>query len=213
MRTLITAGPTREFIDDVRYISNASTGRMGCALARAAKEAGDHVTLVCGHLECEAPEGDTLIPVVSAKEMHDAVLHQAPKADVVIMAAAVADYRPAERPPGKRKKARRELVLPLPRTPDILAELGRQKGEQVLVGFALDVENRTEAAVSKLRSKNLDLVVANSPAAIGAQRATVELIFASGESETLENRPKSEIARRIIAAVRRMAADSAAENS
>lgn len=213
MRTLITAGPTREFIDDVRYISNASTGRMGCALARAAKGAGDHVTLVCGHLECEAPECDTLIPVVSAKEMHEAVLHLAPKADVVIMAAAVADYRPVERTPGKIKKAGRELVLPLTRTPNILAELGRQKGEQVLVGFALEAENRTEAAARKLRSKNLDLVVANSPTAIGAQRATVELIFASGHTETLENQPKSEIAKQIIAAVRRIAAGSAGENS
>jgi len=201
MRYLVTAGPTREFIDDVRFLSNASSGRMGCALARAAKDAGGRVTLVYGAIAGAPPECDRLVPVTSAEEMRNAVIEHAARADAIIMAAAVADYRPAERTPGKIKKSADELVLRLARTPDILAELGRQKGGRILVGFALEAENARENALQKLREKDLDLIVVNSPAAMGADRASVELLFASGESEELADFPKSEIAARIIRAV------------
>ncbi len=201
MRYLITAGPTREFIDDVRYLSNASSGRMGCALARAALDAGGQVTLVCGPIECAPPDGATLVRVISAAEMREAVLERFEQADAVIMAAAVADYRPAKRVAGKIKKTDRELVLRLAPTDDILAELGRRKGGRILVGFALEAEDARENALRKLRDKNLDLVVVNSPAAMGAEIADAELIFASGENQALKQLTKSSIARRIIAAV------------
>ena len=215
MNILVTAGPTREFIDDIRYLSNASSGLMGCALARAAKEAGHRVTLVCGPLACEPPDCDEVVHVVSADEMRRAVLERAPQADAIVMAAAVADYTPAERAPGKIKKTEGQLVLRLKRTADILAELGGSKGGRIHVGFALEAENARENALRKLREKNLDLIVINGPAAMGAERATVELIsfdpealdgFASGESETLTDLPKSEIARRIVSAVDKMKA-------
>ena len=208
MNILITAGPTREFIDDVRFLSNASSGRMGCALARAAKAAGASVTFVYGPAPCDPPECDELVRVISAEEMRGAVLERAPRADAVIMAAAVADYRPARRIPGKLKKTNEDLVLPLEPTPDILAELGAQKGGRILVGFALEAvgglaeaDNARENALRKLREKNLDLIVVNSPAAMGAERSTVELLFASGESETLADVSKDDIARRVVSAV------------
>jgi len=201
MRVLITAGPTREFIDDVRYLSNASSGRMGCALAHAAEAAGHRVTFVCGPIECDPPACDTLVPVTSAAEMHHAVIQHLDGADAVLMAAAVADYAPAERRPGKIKKTDGEQALRLVRTADILAELGRRKEGRVLVGFALEAQNARENALRKLREKNLDLIVLNGPAAMGAGRATVELLFASGEAETLEHQPKADIAVRIIQAV------------
>ena len=201
MNILITAGPTREFIDDVRFLSNASSGRMGCALARAAKDAGARVTLVYGPAPCEPPECDELVRVVSAEEMRGAVLERAPHADAVIMSAAVADYRPATRIAGKIRKSEGELVLPLARNPDIAAEIGRSKSGRIHVGFALEVDNARENALRKLREKNLDLIVVNSPAAMGAERSTVELLFASGESETLADVSKDDIARRVVSAV------------
>ena len=201
MNLLITAGPTREFIDAVRYISNASSGRMGCALAHAAAEAGHAVTFICGPIACEPPACETLVPVMSAAEMARAVREHAPRADAIIMAAAVADYTPAEPRRGKMKKTEGELVLRLRRTTDILAELGRDGGRPTLVGFALEAENARENALRKLREKHLDLIVVNGPATMGADHASAELLFASGEAETLTDSPKTEIARRIIRAV------------
>ena len=201
MNILVTAGPTREFLDDVRYLSNASSGLMGCALAQAAADAGHSVTLVCGPITCEPPACDTLIPVTSAAEMAQAVREHAPRADAVIMAAAVADYAPAERAAGKISKTEGDIVLLLLRTTDILAELGGDKGGRILVGFALEADNARENALRKLREKNLDLIVANGPAAMGACHSTAELIFASGEIETLVDTPKTEIAAHIIHAV------------
>jgi phosphopantothenoylcysteine decarboxylase/phosphopantothenate--cysteine ligase len=201
MNVLVTAGPTREFIDDIRYISNASSGLMGCAIAHAATDAGHRVTLVCGPITCEPPTCDTLIPITSAEEMAGVVREHAARADAVVMAAAVADYTPAERTPGKITKGNDELVLRLRRTTDVLAELGRDKGGRVLVGFALETGGGRENALRKLREKNLDLVVLNAPAAMGACHSTVELLFADGRAETLADTPKTEIARRIIDAV------------
>ncbi|MFW6158600.1 MAG: phosphopantothenoylcysteine decarboxylase [Planctomycetota bacterium] len=200
MRILITAGPTREYLDDVRFLSNASTGRMGCALARAAVAAGHRVVLVHGPLACRPPACDEVVPVVSAADMRREVVARVAEADAVVMAAAVADYRPAERAPGKRKKTDGPLMLRLEPTPDIAAEIGRQKGDRVHVGFALESSNARANARRKLREKHFDLIVLNSPAAIGAERSDVELLFASGETEALAGR-KDEIAARIIAAI------------
>ncbi|MFO7900011.1 MAG: phosphopantothenoylcysteine decarboxylase [Planctomycetota bacterium] len=204
MRILITAGPTREYLDDVRFLSNASTGRMGCALARAAAAAGHRVVLVHGPLACEAPECDAVVPVVSAADMCREVIARVAEADAVVMAAAVADYRPAERVAGKIRKGPAERTLRLAPTPDIAAEIGRDKGGRVHVGFALEAANARANARRKLREKNFDLIVLNSPAAIGADRTDVELLFASGEAEPLAAATKDRIAGRIIAGVEQL---------
>jgi len=209
LRVLIAAGPTREYIDDVRYLSNASSGRMGAALAQAAWVAGHRITLIVGPGEfappnVEPPPCELLIPVVSAEEMHRAVIRHAQDVDAVIMAAAVADYRPARRIRGKMKKTGKELLLRLVPTPDILAELGRQKGRRVLVGFALEAQDARANALRKLREKHLDMIVVNSPAAMSAERATVELLFASGHTEEMPDTSKAVIADRIVAALREM---------
>jgi len=198
MRILITAGPTREFIDDVRFLSNASTGRMGCALARTALAKGHHVILVHGPIACEPPRCEKTIPVTSAEDMLDAVTANIADADAAIMAAAVADYRPAERIPGKIKKQQGGQSLRLETTPDIAATVGLDKGERVHVGFALEASDGRRNALAKLRAKNFDLIVLNSPAAIGADLTDAELLYASGESEILSNVAKDQLAERIV---------------
>lgn len=170
----MTAGPTREPFDPARFISNPSTGRMGFALALEALRRGAEVTLICGPTHLEAPPGVHLVRVSTADEMFRAALNQAPGVDLVLKAAAVADYRPEVRSPGKIKKealgrkareqrgADRAILLRLLPTPDILEELGRRKKPgQVLVGFAAETGDLESNALKKLRKKNLDLIVAN----------------------------------------------------
>lgn len=205
MRLLVTAGPTREHLDDVRFLSNASSGRMGCAIARAALARGHQVALVCGPLEVAPPPCDVR-RVVSAAEMLEACIRLLPEADAVVMAAAPADFRPAERVAGKIKKAAAPRTLRLAPTPDILRELARRRTRQVLVGFALEACNAERNARAKLRAKGLDLIVANSPQAIAAERATVRFLYPDGSGETLEDAPKEAIAARLIEAVERLAA-------
>lgn len=201
-RFLITAGPTREFIDDVRYISNRSSGRMGIALVDAARAAGAKVIFVCGPIELPAPKCDEFVPVVSADEMREEVLRHAAHCDAVLMAAAVADFRPARKVKGKIKKTGRGLALRLEPTPDILAELGRRKSSgQILAGFALEARNARANALAKLRAKNLDLIVLNSPVAMGADRADAEIIFSSSASRKLRLAPKKKIATAVVVAV------------
>jgi len=170
MNILVTAGPTREHLDAVRFLSNASSGRMGFACARAARRAGHRVTLVTGPVELPDPPGVRTVRVTSALEMRRAVLRAFPGADAVIMTAAVGDYRPARRFRGKLKKSARSLSLRLVRTPDILKALGARKGRRLLVGFALEVADAEREALRKAREKNLDYVVLNSPRAFGAGR-------------------------------------------
>ncbi len=170
MRILVTAGPTREYLDDVRFLSNASSGRMGFACARAARRAGHRVTLVAGPVALPDPPGIRTVRVTSALEMRRAVLAAWPRTDAVIMTAAVGDYRPARRFRGKLKKGARSLAVRLVRTPDILRELGARKGRRILVGFALEVRDAEREALRKAREKNLDCVVLNSPRAFGAGR-------------------------------------------
>jgi phosphopantothenoylcysteine decarboxylase / phosphopantothenate---cysteine ligase len=198
---LVTAGPTRESIDPVRYVSNHSSGRMGYALAAAARRRGAQVVLVSGPTALEAPPGVTRVDVTSAQDMHEAV--QAHRdADVVIAAAAVADYAP-EAAPLKIKKDEGELVLRLHRTPDVLEALGKtKKPGQVLVGFALETHDGLDNARRKLEAKNLDWIVLNNALEPGAGFGTptnrVTLIRRDGFSEDLPLQSKEAVAGAIL---------------
>ncbi len=170
MRVLVTAGPTREHLDAVRFLSNASSGKMGFACARAAARAGHEVTLVTGPVALPDPPGVRTVRVVSADDMYRAVLKAYPRTDAVIMTAAVGDYRPAERFAGKIKKRAASLTLRLVRTRDILKALGDRKGKRILVGFALEVQDAVHQALLKVKKKNLDLIVLNGPRSFAADR-------------------------------------------
>jgi phosphopantothenoylcysteine decarboxylase/phosphopantothenate--cysteine ligase len=170
VRILVTAGPTREPLDDVRFLSNPSSGKMGFACARAARRAGHDVTLVTGPVELRDLSGLRTLRVTTAREMRRAVFGVFPRVDAVIMTAAVGDYRPARKLRGKLKKSTGAFTLRLVRTPDILREMGRRKGRRILVGFALEVKDAVHQAWIKYKRKNLDLVVLNGPATFGSGR-------------------------------------------
>jgi phosphopantothenoylcysteine decarboxylase/phosphopantothenate--cysteine ligase len=166
---LITAGPTCEDLDPVRYLTNRSSGKMGYALATAAQRRGAKVILVSGPTDLPAPEGVDWVPVRTTKQMREAVIERAKEATVIIKAAAVSDYRPVAQSQQKIKRSTGEhLVLELEPTPDILAELGRTKSSQVLVGFAAETENVAQSARKKLANKNADMIVANDVTQAGA---------------------------------------------
>ncbi len=167
-RILVTAGPTREPMDPVRFITNLSSGKMGYALARMARRRGADVTLVSGPSALAPPRGVRVVSVSSAVQMHDAVVERYADADVVIKAAAVADYRPAEPSGSKIKKGKEPLTIRLERNPDIIAELGKKKGKRILVGFAMETEDLLERARQKMKDKNMDLIVANDLSRKGA---------------------------------------------
>ena len=198
MHVLVTAGPTREYLDDVRFLSNASTGAMGYAVAEAAAAKGHSVVLVTGPVVVEPPEGAELVEVVSALDMQQAVESRFAEADAVVMTAAVCDYRPEGRVEGKIKKTGDGMTLRLEQNPDILARLGRLKQDRILVGFALEAGLSRDNALEKLRSKNLDFVVLDTPEAMGARRATFMIIAADGSEEILTDAPKRTVAERII---------------
>ena len=203
MKCLISAGPTVERIDPVRFISNRSTGEMGYALAAAARDAGFEVVLVSGPTRLEPPAGVAFVPVESAAEMAEAVRREAADCQLVIMAAAVADYRPAHPLERKMKKSSGPLLLELERTEDILASLGRVKpAGQTLVGFAAETDDLLTNALGKMERKNLDWIAANSVAAgFGTDTNTITLLGRNGEKIELANAPKSEIAADLIAIV------------
>lgn len=163
MKILVTAGPTREIIDPVRYITNRSSGKMGYALAEALIRAGHQVVLVSGPVSIPAPQGlDKLIRVETAAQMAEAVKSVFPECGGAVMCAAVADYRPAEPAAGKIHKSEGDLILRLERTEDILLSLGRMKrADQLLVGFAAETEDLKERALGKMERKNLDWIIAN----------------------------------------------------
>jgi phosphopantothenoylcysteine decarboxylase/phosphopantothenate--cysteine ligase len=184
---LVTAGPTVEDLDPVRFISNRSTGRMGFALAEAARDRGAHVILVAGPTSIEPPAGVELVPVRGAEEMARVVTERVSSVTIVAMAAAVSDYRPAERAPSKLKKTPGDTTLVLTRTPDILASLGKAKGSRFLIGFAAETDRVLENARAKRTAKNADLLVANDVSRSGSgfaseQNAAV-LIDAEAETE------------------------------
>jgi phosphopantothenoylcysteine decarboxylase / phosphopantothenate---cysteine ligase len=197
-RILVTAGGTREPIDPVRYISNRSSGKMGYALAAVAAERGGNVILVSGPTWLPCPPGVTLYSVETAAQMQTAVLKEYPTVDVVIKAAAVADYRPQMIHPQKLKKTGEVFELVLEKTTDILLELGRRKQHQILVGFAAETQELLVNASEKLARKNLDMIVANDVTLPGAgfnsDTNIVKLLFADGHVEELPQLPKNVLA-------------------
>lgn len=202
---LVTAGATQEDMDPVRFITNRSTGKMGYALASEAARRGAKVFLVTGPTHLEYPSGVEVIPVRSAREMREAAMQLYPDVDVVIAAAAVADYRPLEYSSSKIKKSDEDLVLKLTRNPDILGEMGQKKGHQILVGFAAETDEVLNNGRAKLEKKNLDLLVANDVTAEGAGFGSdtniVTMIFKDGTTRPLPRMAKTEVARAIIDAI------------
>ena len=209
-RVLITAGPTREPIDPVRYISNRSSGKMGYAMATAARRRGAEVVLVSGPTAISPPPGAVFVPVQSAEEMREAVLQHLGAATIVIKAAAVADYRPKTLAAEKIESKRERLVLELTPNPDILKQVVALRGSAFIVGFAAETRDVAERAVEKLREKGIDLLVANdiSRQDIGfdADENEVLLVDRWGGSEHLSRRPKPAIADAILDRVRALRA-------
>ena len=199
---LVTAGPTREPLDPVRFLSNRSSGKMGYSIAEAAALRGARVVLVSGPTALAAPAGVDVISVETAQEMHDAVLAKLETAQVVIKAAAVADYRPTRQATRKLKKDQATPEIVLEPTPDILAEIGARKGNRILVGFAAETDDLVANARAKLQRKNLDLVVANDVTQAGAgfdvNTNLVKILDAAGGVEELPLLPKREVADRIL---------------
>jgi len=199
---LVTAGPTREAFDPVRFITNYSTGKMGYALALAAKRRGAAVTLVSGPTSLPEPRGVRFVPVVSAREMRDAVMQNLKDATVVIKSAAVADYRPADFSDSKIKKTDRPLEFRLEKNPDIIREVGKVKGDRILVGFAVETDRLVEYAAKKLREKNMDFIVANDitqpGAGFAAETNIVKILDREGGSEDLPRMDKMDVAHRIL---------------
>ena len=205
---LITAGPTCEDLDPVRYITNRSSGKMGFAIAEVAALRGAKVILVSGPVNLETPAGVERIDVRSAEEMHRAVLERVGDASIAILAAAVADYRPVERHSEKVKKTSGPLAISLEPTPDILADVAKNKGEKIVVGFAAETHHVAENARKKLAAKKADLIVANDVTVEGAgfdhDTNVVTLFSRDGRDLALPKLTKSEVAGRILDEVIRL---------
>jgi phosphopantothenoylcysteine decarboxylase/phosphopantothenate--cysteine ligase len=205
---LVTAGPTREHLDPVRYLSNPSSGRMGLEIARMARRRGAEVTLVLGPTHLEPPFGVKVVGVTSAQDMAEAVARLAPAQKVVVKAAAVGDFRPEKCHPTKVKKTGQGEACQLVATTDILAALGRDKGERILVGFAAETDEVLAHAGAKMQAKNLDLMVANDVSAADAGFAVetnrVHFLTPDGEVETLPLMSKQEVAQRLLDRVGRL---------
>ncbi len=200
-KILVTAGPTQESIDPVRYITNHSTGKMGYALAKMAMLRGAEVTLVSGRTALEPPRFVEVVPVVSAEDMYQAVTTRAKEQDIIIKAAAVADYRPATVAEEKIKKTENAASIKLERTRDILAALGEDKGKTCLCGFSMETENMLENSRKKLKKKNLDMIVANNLKVEGAGFGTdtnVITILTEEKELELPQMSKEEAANRIL---------------
>ena len=200
MTFLITAGPTREPIDPVRYISNRSSGKMGYAIAEAASHAGHEVILISGPVNLAPPRNTKFISVSTSDEMFDAVHQQADRSDICVLCAAVADYKPAEVSPVKIKKCAAQVSLELIPTRDILQSLGqRQSRKFLLVGFAAETDHLEANAARKLREKNCDIIVAND-ARIGMETDENELLilFRDGEIKKISRASKTFLARELV---------------
>lgn len=199
---LISAGPTREKIDPVRYLSNYSSGKMGYAIAEVAQHLGANVILISGPVSLKPPVGVQIIRVESAEEMYEAVLQYFDEADIVIKSAAVSDYRPKKILQQKMKKQSQELVIELERTVDILAELGKRKKAQSLIGFAAETNHVEEYAKQKLLSKNADMIVANNVmqegAGFGTDTNIVTFYKANNEKKQFPKLTKHEVAYEIL---------------
>lgn len=199
---LITAGPTQEAIDPVRFISNHSSGKMGYAIGAAAACRGARVILVSGPVNIPAPYGVEVVPVVSAAEMRDAVMRRLPDATVIVKSAAVADYHVANPAPQKLKKTPARMSLELDPTVDILAEVGRNKGDRLLIGFAAETQNLVSEGRRKMETKNADMVVANLVSTegigFGADVNEVTLVLRTGEVIALPRATKRAVADQIL---------------
>lgn len=198
---VITAGPTREHVDPVRFLSNESSGRMGFAIARAAARRGDRVTLIAGPVHQETPAGVDRVDVVSARDMLAAVRSAFRDADVLIMAAAVGDWRPARKLAGKwRKKddGSDTASLELVKNPDILATVARDKGQRLAIGFALETGDGLRRARAKMKRKGVDYVVLNDASALNSEQATVTILGRDGSERRIDARSKDEIAEVLV---------------
>ena len=205
-KVVITAGPTFEEIDPVRYIGNYSSGKMGYSLAEAMSNEGAEVVLVSGPTHLDSPRGVELVKVISAKEMFDEVKSHQEDADILIMAAAVADFKPSERAEQKIKKGNEGMNIQLEPNPDILAHLGANKGKgQLVVGFALETENEVENAKKKLQKKNADMIILNSMkdegAGFGHDTNKVTILDKDNNQWTSELKTKREIAKDIVSKI------------
>ncbi len=200
MRILITAGPTREYLDPVRFLTNASSGKLGYAIAAAAARRGHKVELVSGPVEVKPPKGVRVTQVVTSREMFDAAVALFAKCDAAIMAAAVCDYRPART--SRRKLSRSGgLTLSLRPTRDISAYLGRTKGDRIVVGFALEDRKGRARAAEKLRRKRCDAIVLNQPSNIGVDSGAVQVMLASAQWLPPMSGTKKRIAEELISLV------------
>ena len=197
-KILITAGPTRESIDPVRFITNHSSGKMGYEIAAAAAEAGHDVVLVSGPVNLDCPEGVRRIFVTSAQEMLDACLAEFSNSDAAIMVAAVADYRPKDVRDTKISKSEPLASIELERTGDIARTLGAQKQQQLLVGFALETHQGRSSAHRKLTDKNLDAIVLNGPESFGNETIRAEFLEAERDWREFDPMSKRELARFLV---------------
>ena len=208
VRILITAGPTEEPLDPVRFITNLSSGKMGYALASAAQRRGAHVTLVSGPTSLPLPPLEKIVTVRTAREMHKAVLQHYKSARVIIKAAAVADYRPKIVANEKIKKEGKTLFIELERNPDIISGIGKNKGNRILVGFAMETQNLLTNARGKLVKKNMDMIVANNLRQEGAGFRTdtniITVIDRAGKTESLEKMTKIDAAGAILNRIKKL---------
>jgi phosphopantothenoylcysteine decarboxylase/phosphopantothenate--cysteine ligase len=209
-RILITSGPTRQYLDPVRYLTNASSGRMGRALAEAALALGHEVVIVSGPVDVEYPPAATVLPVVSTEEMLAVSRQEFPRCDGLIGAAAPCDYRPVRVEPHKIAKTGEPLALHLIETDDVVATLGQEKRpRQWVVGFALETEDRRLRALVKLEKKSCDLMVSNGPEAMRALDNNVEILGPGGEVLATFVGPKEEVAAGILSVIQRKLIGSA----
>jgi len=202
LKMLITAGPTIEYIDPVRMISNKSTGKMGYAIAKAARMRGADVTLVTGPTHLDPPKGINMLNVETAEEMRETVMDHYRDKDVIIKAAAVGDYKPLNKAKEKQKKKTGKTIVEMIPTPDILAELGKDKGDSILVGFAAETTDHIANALDKIKKKNLDLIVLNDVSkddrGFAAETNEVRMIDRKGNEEVVPLTSKDEVADKIL---------------
>lgn len=201
-KVLVTAGPTWESIDPVRYITNPSSGKMGYAIARAAEHRGGDVTLISGPANILDPLNVNMVKITNAEEMAQAVFQHGENCHVIIKAAAVSDYRPKENEKHKMKKDNAKMTIDLSKTQDILKELGKRKENQILVGFAAETRDLEENAEKKLREKNLDMIVGNlvgdPSSGFGTDTNKVTLFFKDGKKESIPQMEKDEVAHLLL---------------
>jgi phosphopantothenoylcysteine decarboxylase/phosphopantothenate--cysteine ligase len=207
-KILVTAGPTREHIDPVRFISNPSSGKMGYAVARAAEYRGGEVCLVAGPTRLNDPNGVSVIRVQTARKMAEEVLQRMEHFDIIIKTAAVSDYRPKDQVAYKIKKDEKEQVLTLERNLDILKELGKRKGHQIIVGFAAETENLERNAAGKMAEKRLDMIAGNligePDSGFETDMNTVTLFYKDGAKEALPAMPKDDVAHALLDRIAKM---------